>query len=264
MAFADSWAAGDAYEAYMGRWSRSLARVFLEWLDHEPSQHWLDFGCGTGALTAAICDLCRPASVAACDPSAQFVEYARTHVTGPCKFSVIAGDGSLPEHAGGFDTIVSGLVLNFVPEPARALRLLRDRARPGGRVAQYVWDYSGGIEFLRCFWEEAVTLDPGAAALDESRRFSGWHVERLASLFHEAGLVRIETEELEVPTEFSSFEDYWQPFLGGSGPAPSYVAALEPDRRELLKTELARRLAAVDGPRIRLRARAAAVRGVSG
>jgi SAM-dependent methyltransferase len=262
MESADSWAAGAAYESYMGRWSRDLARVFLEWLGHEPSQHWLDFGCGTGALTAAICDLCRPASVAACDPSAQFIEYARTHVTGPCTFSVLAGDGSLPEHGAGFDAIVSGLVLNFVPEPARALSALRARARSGGRLAFYVWDYSGGIEFLGHFWEQAVALDPGAAALDESRRFGGWHVDRLASLLQEAGLVRIETSELEIPTEFSSFDDYWRPFLGGSGPAPSYVASLEPDRRQLLETELARRLA-VDGPRIRLRARAAAACGVS-
>ena len=259
----DSWTAGDAYEAYMGRFSRALARVFLDWLGPKPSAHWLELGCGTGALTSAICEQGQPASVVACDPSAAFIEHARRTVSGPCTFHVIPPAGELPRREGGFDAIVSGLVLNFIPEPGPALKALRERCSRGGTVAAYVWDYTGGVEFLRYFWEAAVDSDPGAAALDEGRRFGFWQPQALASLLHAAGLAQLETGVLEVPTEFAEFEDYWRPFLGGSGPAPSYVASLDATQREQLRARLERRVPADADGRIRLRARAWAARGVS-
>jgi hypothetical protein len=151
------------------------------------------------------------------------------------------------------------LVLNFVPDPGRALAAMRDRCRPGGTVAAYVWDYAGGVEFPRYFWEEAVALDPRAAALDESLRFGLWQTPTLAMRFREASLARVETGMLEIPTDFV---DYWKPFLGGSGPAPGYVATLDAARRESLRARLERRLPAGGDGHIRLRARASAVRGV--
>jgi SAM-dependent methyltransferase len=259
----DRWAAGDAYEAYMGRWSRALARVFLGWLGPAPSGHWLEVGCGTGALTTAIAALGRPASVTACDPSAPFIEHARRELSDVAAFHVTPSADALPRRDGGFDAIVCGLVLNFVPEPARALAAMRERCRAGGTVAAYVWDYGGGVEFLRHFWEEAVAADPGAAALDESQRFGSWTTQALASLFHGAGLAEVEVGVLEMETTFSSFEDYWRPFLGGSGPAPSYVAALAPEHRDSLRARLERRLPSADDGTIRLRARALAVRSVA-
>jgi SAM-dependent methyltransferase len=215
----DSWAAGDAYEAYMGRWSGDLARTFLDWLRPEPPGHWLEVGCGTGALTAAICARCRPASVVACDPSQAFIDHARRHVAGPCTFQIIAD--ALPRREGHFDAVVSGLVLNFIPAPGPALAAMRERVRPGGIVAAYIWDYAGGAEFLRIFWEEAVALDPGAASLDEAERFRLWQRPVLASLFGEAGLARIQTDVLEMVTDFADFEDYWKPFLGASDLRPA-------------------------------------------
>ena len=109
----DKWMTGAAYEAYMGRWSRPLARVFVEWLHPKPSAHWLEFGCGTGALTSTICHLCEPASVIACDPSAPFIEHARNNLSDARVTFVLAGTEALPNRDGGFDAIVSGLVLNF-------------------------------------------------------------------------------------------------------------------------------------------------------
>jgi SAM-dependent methyltransferase len=247
----------------MGRWSRALARLFLEWLRPPPSGHWLEVGCGTGALTAAICDLCEPASVVACDPSEPFIEHAQSTLPDACTFCVLPEVDALPGRDGGFDTVVSALVLNFMPEPERALGVMRARSRPGGTVAAYVWDYAHGPEFLRIFWEEAVALNPGAAALDESRRFGDWQEPALASLFRAAGLAQVETGMLEMTTGFADFEDYWRPFLGGSGPAPSYVASLDPARGELLRVRLARRLSSAGDGTIRLRARAFAVRGAS-
>jgi ubiquinone/menaquinone biosynthesis C-methylase UbiE len=138
----DAWAAGDAYEAYMGRWSRSLAREFLHWLSLDPGAHWLEVGCGTGALTSAICELARPVSVVACDPSRAFVEHARSHSPEASTAYVVAAADALPTREGGFDVVVSGLALNFFPEPERALAAMRERLAPGGIVAAYVWDYA--------------------------------------------------------------------------------------------------------------------------
>jgi SAM-dependent methyltransferase len=257
----DGWAAGDAYEAYMGRWSRLLARAFLEWLRPAPSGNWLELGCGTGALTAAICEHCRPASVVACDTSLDFLEHARRSAPDGCTFQLIAGAEALPSRSGGFDVVVSGLVLNFVPEPARALAVMRERLGPAGSVAAYVWDYAGGVELLQLFWEEAARADPNAAALDERVRFGSWQAPKLASLFEAAGFGEIETGALEITTQFADFDDYWRPFLGGSGPAPSYVATLAPAQRERLRAQLERRLVPGAEGQIRLRARAWAVRG---
>lgn len=259
----DKWLAGDAYEGFMGRWSRPLARVFLEWLRPPPSAHWLDVGCGTGALTSSICEVCEPASVVACDPSGPFVEHARKNLAiGHASF-VVAGADDLPRREGGFDAIASGLVLNFLPDPARAVAYIRERLRAGGIAAAYVWDYAGGMEFLRCFWEEAVASDPGAAAFDERRRFPLSRRSELEALFRAAGLEQVETGAVEIPTDFVDFEDYWAPFLRGTGPAPAYVTLLAPSSRDLLKERLRRRLqGGIDQP-IQLRARAWAVRGSS-
>jgi SAM-dependent methyltransferase len=255
----DAWAAGDAYEAYMGRWSRRLAREFLAWLEPEPAAHWLDVGCGTGALTAAICERCAPASVTGCDPSAAFIAHARTGIADPRVSFVTADARDLPTRDGGFDWIVSSLVLNFVPEPERAALAMRARLRAGGTVAACVWDYAEGMEFLRHFWEEVVTSDPEAR--DEGGRFPLCHPEALTTLFRAAGFRRVEAGAVEIATDFANFDDYWKPFLGGTGPAPAYVAAQDPARREALRKRLERRLGAEGGGPIHLRARAWAVRG---
>ena len=260
----DRWVAGDAYEAYMGRWSRRIAREFVEWLHPEPRHHWLEIGCGTGALTSTICELCEPASVVACDQSGSFVEHARKNLADSRVSFVAAGVDALPSRDGGFDGIVSGLVLNFLPDPARAMDSLCGRLRPGGIIAAYVWDYAEGMEFLRFFWEEAVSQNASAAALDERLRFPLCNVPALESLFHAAGLEQVETHALVVQTVFANFEDYWTPFLRGTGPAPSYVASLDPGNRELLRARLLRRLNAGNDGSIVLTARAWAVRGKQG
>ncbi len=256
----DSWAAGGAYEAHMGRWSRPVARSFINWLRPKPSAHWLDVGCGTGALTSAICQLSNPASVIACDPSEPFVNDTRSRISDPRVSVVLAGALDLPTRADGFDAVVSGLVLNFVPDPEKAVAAMRARLRDGGCVAAYVWDYAGRMGFLRYFWEEAVALDPGAANLDEGRRFPLCQPEALASLFRIALLSHVETHALENSTYFEDFSDYWEPFLGGTGPAPSYAVSLEPSRRESIRQRLQQRLQPEPDGRIHLVARAWAVR----
>lgn len=258
----DRWASGNAYESYMGRWSRVLARVFLQWLQPAPALHWLDVGCGTGALTTAIAETCKPASLAGCDPSPAFIEHARATLGNAASFSVIPSAEQLPARSGGFDVIVSGLVLNFVPDPVRTLSAMRERAARGGTIAAYVWDYAG-MELLTHFWEEVTSLDAKAAASDESRRFASWQLSSLGKHFAAAGLERIERITLEMPIELANFDDYWQPFLAGTGPAPSYVAALDAEHREQLRARLQRRLPTDADGRIRLRGRALAVRALA-
>jgi SAM-dependent methyltransferase len=257
----DRWEAGDAYEAYMGRWSRLLADTFIDWLQPPTGGGWLEVGCGTGALTSTIAGRCEPASVIACDPSAPFVEHARAHLS-DARISFIVGNAEgLPGHSQGVDLAVSGLVLNFVPDVERTMRSIRGQLRHGGTAAAYVWDYAQGMEFLRIFWEDAVGLDSRAAALDERRRFPLCEPTALAASFEQAGFTDVIDDALEIPTDFTSFDDYWTPFLNGTGPAPSYVASLDSHERERLRRRLEYRLSTGDGP-IRLRARAWAVRGV--
>jgi SAM-dependent methyltransferase len=257
----DKWAVAAAYERYMGRWSRSLARAFIDWLEPPPGLAWLDVGCGTGSLTRAITERAQPASVLGCDPSPAFVEHARHAVTDERASFVLGSASALPVRDGGFDFIASSLVLNFVPEPERAVIAMRERLRSGGTVAACVWDYADGVEFLRYFWHAAIALDPGAASLDEARRFSRWKPSALERLFQGGELVDVRVEPLEIATHFTDFEDFWQPFLGGTGPAPSYVSSLEPARRELLTERVRKLLPRSSDGGIELRARAFAVRG---
>jgi SAM-dependent methyltransferase len=258
----DNWKAGDAYESYMGRWSRPLARSFIGWLTPMRGAHWLDVGCGTGALTSAICELADPASVLACDPSEPFIDHARrTLLDGRVAF-VVAGDEDLSDVGGALDYIVSGLVLNFIANPDRAIARMIQRLRRGGMIAAYVWDYADGIEFLRRFWNEAVALDSAAADLDEGRRFLLCKPEALKRLFLEASLRDVTVGTLEIPTRFQHFADFWTPFLRGTGPAPAYVASLPEERRDLVRNRLERSLTVETDGGISLVARAWAVSGV--
>jgi SAM-dependent methyltransferase len=258
----DVWADGAAYEGYIGRWSRAVAREFLGWLAVAPNGRWLDVGCGTGALSQAILDRAEPAAVRGVDRSAAYVAVARRQVPDP-RAEFDTGDASaLPAEAAGYDAVVSGLVLNFVPEPAWAAAGMARAARAGGVVAAYVWDYAGKMQLLRHFWNAAAALDLSALELDEGRRFPLCQPQALEDLFRAAGLRAVEARAIDVATDFRDFDDYWAPFLGGQGPAPSYVMSLSEDRRAALRERLRQSLpAALDGS-IPLVARAWAVRGV--
>jgi len=257
----DNWAEGTAYDAYMGRWSHAVAKAFIRWLDPAPHLQWLDVGCGTGALATAVIQVADPELVIGCDPSVPFIAYGGAQEHDPRLSFQAATLGNLPEVSGGFGVIVSGLVLNFIADPVEAIRLMMKRIRPGGLVAAYVWDYAGRMEFLRTFWDAAVSLDPAAYSFDEGRRFPLCKPELLMSTFREAGLFKVRTDSIDIPTVFKTFSDYWGPFLAGTGPAPNYVASLSAGERERLKTYLEQRLDPAGSGQIQMIARAWAVRG---
>ena len=255
------WASGDKYEPYVGRWSRLVAAGFLAWLGVPPARRWLDVGCGTGALTAAILAQCDPAEVVGVDPSEGYVSWAARRLEdGRARFMV--GDATrLPD--GPFGAVVSGLVLNFVPGPAAAVHAMRCAAGPSGVVAAYVWDYAGRMELMRYFWDAAIALDPRAAALDEGVRFPMCTPGRLEALWRDCGLGEVSSRAVDVPAVFGNFDDYWRPFLGGQGPAPGYCMSLDEDRRAALREHLRHQLPVAPDGSIRLNARAWAVKGRS-
>jgi len=256
------WAAGDLYEPYVGRWSRLVAREFLEWLAVPAAKDWLDVGCGTGALSQTILDRNHPQSLKGVDASAGFVEHAKAHVGGErARFEV--GDAqALPIDAASFDAAVSGLVLNFVPQPLRAVTEMARVVRPGGVVAAYVWDYAGKMELMRHFWDAAAALDDAAHELDEGSRFPICRPVPLTGLFEQTGLHHVEVRAIDVPTVFRDFDDYWSPFLGGQGPAPGYAMSLSEERRTALRDRLEAGLPIGENGAIHLIARAWAIRGL--
>jgi len=259
---AEVWAVGAAYEPYVGRWSRDVARRFIAWLARPPGGRWLDVGCGTGALAGAILDQASPAAVLGIDPSAGFVAYARRRLPDPRLRFAIADARALPAPSAAVDAAVSGLVLNFVPDPVAAVAEMARAARPGGVVAAYVWDYAAGMELMRRFWDAAVALDPSAGRWDEGRRFDTiCHPRGLVDLFRAAGLRAVESRAIDIPTRFRDFDDYWTPFLGGQGSAPTFVAGLGEDHRAALRDRLRATLPTAADGSIPLTARAWAVRG---
>ena len=253
------WGQGAPYERYVGRWSRLVAPEFLAWLGVEAGA-WLDVGSGTGALSSAVLEHASPRSVTGVDSAEGFVEHARSAVPGA---EFVVGDAqALPFEDDSFDIVVSGLVINFIPDQPRAAAEMTRVARRGGTVAFYVWDYAGQMALMRRFWDTAGELDPAARKLDEGQRFSAFdRPEALERLLEAAGVVARESRAIDVPTVFRDFDDYWEPFLGGQGPAPSYVMSLGETERTQLREALRERLPAADDGSISLVARAWAARG---
>jgi SAM-dependent methyltransferase len=256
----DTWEHGDSYERYMGRWSRRVAPLFLSWLSVPPRQRWLDVGCGTGALCAAIGDYCAPLSVACVEPSSRFLSTARERNGDRVTFHQGSAT-EIPLQDGAVDAVVSGLVLNFIPDQHAALSEMVRVADPGGTIGAYVWDYAGEMQLIRFFWDAAVELNPNAAPLDEGVRFPSCQPSVLHELFMAAGLTDVHETAIEIPTPLASFEEYWGAFLGGQGPAPAYAMSLGEIDRARLRERLHERMPLQPDGSIHLHARAWAVRG---
>jgi len=257
----DVWSAGAQYEPYVGRWSRLVARELLKWLSIPVQKDWLDVGCGTGALGQIIFEHALPNSIQGIDSSTDFIAYAKVHVDDARVTFEVGNAQALQIDSASFDVVVSGLVLNFVPEPRRAVAEMARVTRPGGAVAAYVWDYAKKMELMRYFWDAAVVLDPTALEFDEGRRFPICQPSPLAELFKDAGLQEVEVRPIDIPTHFRDFDDYWSPFLGGQGPAPGYAMSLSEERRGALRERIRSNLPIAKDGSIPLMARVWAVRG---
>ena len=258
----ETWSSGDSYEPYVGRWSRMVAQKFIRWLAIPEGSRWLDVGSGTGALSQTILDMANPEKVNGFDRSERFVEFARHQVNHSRAEFEVGNAQALPVDSNVFDVAVSGLVLNFVPQPEKMITEMARAVRGGGVVALYVWDYAGRMQMMRHFWNAAAALDPIARDLDEGRRFPICNPNSLTELFHKAGLSHTEVCPIDIVADFKNFDDYWFPFLGGQGPAPGYVMSLSDGQRAQLRQRIYNSLPfALDGT-IPLVMRAWAIKGV--
>jgi ubiquinone/menaquinone biosynthesis C-methylase UbiE len=222
---------GAAYERFMGRWSRAVGAVFLEWLAPPNGAQWLDVGCGTGAFTELVLGSCSPAKVMGIDPFPEQVEYARSLPGARLAEFKVADSLNLPFPDRSFDVVASALVINFVPDRLRGLTEMRRVAKPGGLVAGYVWDFAGGrataaplAKGMRAIGIEPPT-EPGTKDTT---------IEALRSLFTAAGLQSVEARPIEIAPTYSSFDDFWSSQTGTVSPTAKFIATLtEPDRSRL-------------------------------
>ena len=249
-----------AYERYMGRWSAQLAALFAEFVKIRDGDRILDVGCGTGSLIQVVADIARRSEIVGIDLAQPFIDYSRSRFPDP-RISFDCGSAAqLPYADGSFDLSLSLLVFQLVPQLEKAATEIRRVTRTGGTVAACTWD-GNGLEMSAILWEEAIALDPGAEARAERPRQCN-RKGQLGGLWRATGLKGVEETALEIPTKFSSFDDYWLPLLNGVGPTGAYVTSLLHERRDALREALRKRLLAdrPDGP-FTLRARSWAVRG---
>jgi len=253
--------AARAYEQFMGRWSRSLAPLFVRFAGVRDGDTVLDVGSGTGALTAAVANVAPSSRIVGIDPAASYVALAQSR-HGITLVQFEAGDAQQMRFDNAvFDRTLSLLVVNFIPDVRKALGEMKRVTKSKGTVAAAVWDYGEGMEMLRAFWDEAAALSPAAAAKDE-RNMPLCRRGDLAEQLRALALNNVVEEALTIETRFVSFDDFWTPFLEGQGPAGAYVASLSPDDREALRLRLRRRLLGSDADKaLVLHARAWAASG---
>jgi len=260
----DSWSSGEQYEKFMGRWSNLVAEKFLDWLAVPPRSSWLDVGCGTGALTKLILQTCQPKKIISIDLSSEFIFHAKQSTTDPVVSFQVGKAEVLELETNSVDAVVSGIMLNFVPKPEAAVAEMIRVAKPGGTIGIFLWDYADGMQMLRYFWDAVVELNSKAKELDEGLRFPICREGQLEALVKQAGLKNVEVLPLVIKTEFKNFDDYWIPFLGNVGPAPSYVMSFGENERQELKNKLLETLPLEKDGTISLMARAWALKGKSG
>jgi ubiquinone/menaquinone biosynthesis C-methylase UbiE len=253
----------EAYEASMGRWSRQLAPLFVEFAGVRDGETILDVGCGTGSLTRALASATKAAKIVGVDPSKGFIDYARTQVSDP-RVSFEEGDAqALPYPDGSFDRSLALLIVNFIPDAPKAAREMRRVTKKSGFVATTFWDGGGANKLNSCFWDAAVAVDT-SLKLPIQRPGSYGSAEALVELWKRAGVYDIELGELTMPCRFSSFDELWQRYIGdpGSGPSSSYAAKLSEGHREAIRQKLREFVLQrdADGP-FSLQAKAWAVKG---
>lgn len=249
-----------AYERFMGRWSRAVAPHFLRWLRPPRGAKWLDVGCGTGILTEALLDLCEPASVVGIDPAGAQIEQASRGPAGARAKFQQADAMNLPFPDGSVDIAASALVINFIPDPLRALEEMRRVTAPGGMVAGYVWDFtkelspSGPLrQAMQAFGAEVPAI-PGAAHSS---------LQALHSLFLRAGMKSIHSRTVDVTLAYLDFEDFWSAQTPGYSPATKIIDAMTEGERRRLKRAVREALPIGPNGKIEYAARANAIRAAA-
>ncbi len=222
--------AADAYDRFMGRYSVQLVPQMLELAEVRSGQSALDVGCGPGALTAGLVAHLGADAVCAVDPSESFVAANRQRHPGVEVRQASAEELPFADHR--FDVAVAQLVVHFMADPVAGLGEMRRVVRPGGVVAACVWDHAGGRSPIADFWRVAAALDPGAPT---EALLNGARQGHLAELLRDAGLDDVHDTVLSATVEYQTFDQWWQPYTEGVGPAGVHLASLDPDGRDALR-----------------------------
>jgi SAM-dependent methyltransferase len=255
---------GAAYEWFLGRWTRRLAEPLLDFADFSSDGRLLDVGTGTGSVACAMAARWPSRQIVGVDVAESYISYARGQANGASPAFEIGDAAALPFDDAVFAGVTAQLVLNFVPNAKKAISEIKRVTRRGGTVVAVVWDFRGGLVYQRLFWDTAAGIDPGAAAARD-KLFSGALAlpDGLTALFTEAGFTDVRRGSLTIRMDYASFDDYWQPLLGGQGPVGSYVTALDDDTRSKIENAVRRSYysGAPDGERS-MTATAWAARGI--
>jgi SAM-dependent methyltransferase len=253
----------EAYERFMGRWSRLVAPRLVDFTGIPERGRILDVGSGTGSLAFAIAERRARAQVLGIDPSQEYVAYATSRSRFGDRASFQVGDAQQLRFAdASFDAALSLLVINFIPDPKKALTELRRVTKPGGKISAAVWDYGAGMRMLRTFWDAAARIDPETVALDQ-KHMPLCRAGELSVLWRQGGLENVREQPIDIRMRFESLADYWDPFLLGQGSAGTYVRRLERDKLQALRDEVQRGLSlSADNTPFVLPARVWSVRGI--
>jgi SAM-dependent methyltransferase len=216
-----------------------VAPLFVDWRAKQ-ERSWADIGCGTGELSLQVATKCKPSHLVGIDTSAAFVAQAAKYVSSGDFREGDAINIDLADR--GLDYAVSGLVLNFIPDKAKALSEMARIVRPGGTVGLYVWDYAGHMQIMRYFFDSARLIDPSSLAYDDGINAPICRPQPLLDAFNAAGLSDAETTAIDIPAAFVDFQDYWAPFLGGTGSAPKYCMSLEENTRNKIRDAIREKL----------------------
>jgi SAM-dependent methyltransferase len=256
----ESWNDSNAYDLYVGRWSRLIAEDFLHWLQPPPNVSWLEVGCGTGSLTTEILDRTSPSRVLAIDKSDAYLTKARTQIASPL-VSFFKTDLSDLHVGAEFDYITSGLVLNFLPDVEEKLECMIQYLRTGGSISAFVWDYAGHYQPMRIFWDAAKTLYREAAKFDAGIKYPLCTEGSLKALFEAVDLSNIRFRKIERIATFRDFDDYWLPIASAQGSVSEFLGTLSEDKKNDLKTSVKSKLPMALNGEIKLILSALAIEG---
>lgn len=249
---------GAAYERLMGHWSRVAGSIFIDWLGLPNGLRWLDVGCGTGAFTDLLCERCSPTRICGIDPSEDQISFARSRPASE-QVDFRAGDAqALPFDEGEFDVAAMALVINFVPDPPRAVAEMKRVVAPGGTVASYIWDFAGGRAIQGPLIKAIKDLGIDVPSVPGGR-FS--RADNLREMFIAADLEEVTERTIDIEIEFANFDDYWSSQTALVTPAIEPVLAMSREEVEALKTSLNQQLSTNVNGHIRYSASANAIKG---
>lgn len=249
---------GEAYERLMGRWSRVVGTIFLEWLGVPNGRNWLDVGCGTGAFTDLICEHCDPIKVCAIDPSEEQIIFAQTRPSRSQVEFKAADAQDLPFGDSEFDVAAMALVINFVPDPPQAIAEMKRVVSPGGTVASYSWDFAGGRATQGPMIKAIKDLGfdvPSVPGVEYSR------LDKLREMFETADLANVSEREIDIQIEYADFDDYWTSQTGLITPAVQPITTMSKEQVETLQASLRERLTANEDGLIKYQASVNAIMG---